>query len=186
MPPHCILPPYLAPPYLPPPYLPPQYLPPQYLPPYLSGLHVRSSRLARSPMRWCSLQFVMLGLLLACGDGGGPEDHICTAPLQVFASNSVTPTVSWADGCRVNEVVIRTTGPLIGIVWSASYPSGSNPMVPPLVYGVLPDGAQGFPDNPEPLQPGVSYAIDVSISDIAQGGENVRVGTTNLTVVLPD
>jgi hypothetical protein len=104
----------------------------------------------------------------------------------VFVSQSVTPTVTWAGGCRVNEVAIRTTGPLIGYVWYAALPTDSNRMLPPVEYGVAPVGAQEFPDDPEPLTPGVPYTIDVSISDTAQGGTFVRVGTTALTVSPPD
>jgi hypothetical protein len=142
-----------------------------------------------STLRWYSLHLVILGFLPACGDGAGPNsgtDRICTAPLQVFASNSVTPTVTWTGGCRVNEVAIRTPGPLIDYVWFTSLPTDSNRIVPPVEYGVAPVGAQEFPDEPEPLTPGVTYTIDVSISDTTQGGAFVRVGTTNLTVVLPD
>jgi hypothetical protein len=138
-------------------------------------------------MRWYSLRFVIPGFLLGCGDGSGPgSDSICQPPLQVFASNSVTPTVTWAGGCRVNEVAIRTTGPLISYVWFTSFPTDSNPMVAPVEYGVAPVGAGEFPDDPEPLTPGVPYTVDVSISDTAQGGTFVRVGTTTLTVSPPD
>jgi hypothetical protein len=139
-------------------------------------------------MRWYSLRFGIPGFLLGCGDGPGPggSNPVCEAPLQVFASQSVTPTVSWAEGCRVNQVLIRSDGPLIEVLWTVSFPEGSNPMVPPLEYGVLPDGAQGTPVNPDPLQPGQPYIIDVSISDTTQGGAIVRVGTADLTVSPPD
>jgi hypothetical protein len=135
-----------------------------------------------------SFGFVLLGFLLACGDGAGPgqTDRICSAPLPVFANNSVTPTVGWTGGCRVNQVEIRTTGPLINVVWAAFFPTDSNLMVSPIEYGVAPNGAGEFPDNPEPLTPGQTYTIDVSISDTAQGGTIVRVGSTNLTVSPPD
>jgi hypothetical protein len=134
-----------------------------------------------------SLRFVLLGFLLACGDDNGPSsDSVCKAPLQVFANNSVTPTVSWAGGCRVNEVLIRTDGPLVTAIWLVFTPSISNLLTPPLEFGVVPEGALGTPDNPAPLQPGETYIIDVTIRDSAQGGTRVRVGTTNLTVSPPD
>jgi hypothetical protein len=135
-------------------------------------------------MRWHSLRFVIPGFLLACGDddlGPGESTPVCHAPLQVFASQSVTPTVGWPKRCRANQLLIRTYGPLVTTFWTVSFPEGSNPMVSPLEYGVVPDGAEGTPENPEPLQPGEPYIIDVSVWDTAQGGEIVRVGTTDLT-----
>jgi hypothetical protein len=134
-------------------------------------------------MRWCSLRFVILGYLVACGDGAGPTGNsarICSAPLRVSATRSITPTVTWAGGCRVNQIAIHEGGPYFSLAWVPFFPSDSNLMVPPVAYGVLPNGARQLPDNPQPLQPGVTYMIDVNISDTSQNGAIVRVGSDTI------
>jgi hypothetical protein len=133
-------------------------------------------------MRRFSLRLAIPGLLLACSDGAGPDTfRACKAPVEVFVSHSVTPNVTWADGCRINELLIRTEGPLVGEIWRVFFPSNTNPMMPPIEFGVVPEGAQQTPGNPEPLQPGETYIIGVSISAPDQGGAIVRVGSTTLT-----
>jgi hypothetical protein len=134
-------------------------------------------------MRWCSQRFLILGSLLACGEGAGPgadPDRICSAPLRVSATRSVTPTVTWAGGCRVNQIAIHEGGPNFSLAWAPFFPRDSNLMVPPLAYGVLPNGASQLPDNPQPLQPGITYMIDVNISDTSQNGAIVRVGSDTI------
>jgi hypothetical protein len=130
-----------------------------------------------------SLRFVILGSLLACGDGAGPAtdpDRICSAPVRVTATVSVTPTMTWTGACRVNQIVIHEGGPNFSLAWAAFFPNDSNLMVSPVAYGVLPNGASQLPDNPQPLQPGVTYMIDVNISDTSQNGAIVRVGSDTI------
>jgi hypothetical protein len=116
-----------------------------------------------------SLRSTLLASLLACGDGTGPDAiPVCTAPLVVTATESVTPVVTWAGGCRVNQVVVSEGAPSFDLVWAAFY-ADSNPIVPPVQYGVLPTGAQQLPDVPRPLDPGTTYIIDVSIADTSNG-----------------
>ena len=124
------------------------------------------------------VRFAFLGLLLGCSDGTGPDsDRVCTTPLQVSATRSVTPVVTWAGGCRVNQVVFAQTAPQTSLAWVVYYtPSDSNGLLPPVQYGTVPTGAQQLPDTPAPLQPGATYVINVVIWDTANGGSPVIVG----------
>ena len=116
------------------------------------------------PLRWA-----LLGSLLACGDGTGPDPiPVCTSPLLVTATRSVTPVVTWTGGCRVNQVVVHEAAPNFALAWAAFY-ADSNPILPPVQYGVLPSGAEQLPDVPRALQPGTTYIIDVSVADTSNG-----------------
>jgi hypothetical protein len=109
---------------------------------------------------------MFLGLFLGCSDGTSPDpDRVCSRPLLVTATQSVTPVVSWVGGCRVNQVVIHEDGPLYSLAWAAFFPIDSNPILSPVQYAVLPTGAHQLPDDPQPLRAGTTYIIDVNVSD---------------------
>ncbi len=131
---------------------------------------------ARPPLP--SRRSAFLGLLLGCSDGTGPDsDRVCATPLQVTATQSVTPVVTWAGGCRVNQVVFLQDEPQSSLAWVVYYtPSDSNGLLPPVQYGTVPSGAQQLPETPTPLQPGATYIINVVIWDTASGGSPVIVG----------
>jgi hypothetical protein len=59
-------------------------------------------------------------------------------------------------------------------------PSDSNGLRPPVQYATVPTGAQQLPDNPQPLEPGATYVINVAIWDTANGGSPVIVGSDTI------
>ena len=134
-------------------------------------------------MNWCrSRGIASVGLLLACSDGTGPDpDRICSTPVSVTVSRSTTPVVSWAPGCRVNQVVIHEPGPQFSLAWATFFRADSNLMVPPVRYGIMPTGAQQLPDNPQALTVGTTYIIDVAVSDSSAAGGLVFVGSDTIT-----
>ena len=68
-------------------------------------------------------------------------------------------------------------GPTVSLAWVVYFaPSDSNGLLPPIQYGTVPSGAQQLPDNPQPLQPGATYVINVAVWDTANGGAPVIVG----------
>jgi len=119
--------------------------------------------------RWPAILY--LGVLAACGsssadDSTGPSElRVCQQPVAVRVVRTATLTVSWLPLCRVNQIVFHEPGPSFASPWLAYAPApDSNPIAPPVQYGVLPAGTLQFIE-PQPLTPGTMYFIDLSVTD---------------------
>lgn len=138
--------------------------------------------MSRTLQRWSVV--LCLSALSACGgasddDGTGPSEvAVCDRPVALTVVRADTLTVWWRPVCRVNQIVFHEPGPWYSSPWLAFAPSAdSNPIVPPVKYGVLPPGTIQLVE-PQPLEPGKLYFVDLSVTD--------STGTNGLRAVAHD
>ncbi|MGH7533301.1 MAG: hypothetical protein ACREL4_08420, partial [Gemmatimonadales bacterium] len=80
----------------------------------------------------------------------------CTGPVTLHVSASTTPTISWTPACLANELtVVSDSAP----AWDVEFPADTNVLAPPLVWGVLPNGAASLTGTPSPLVHDTTYVV---------------------------
>jgi len=104
----------------------------------------------------------VIGLLLvmACSDDtdviGPGELSECTAIESITVTTNPDLSFSWAPNCRLMGWNIEPTGS--GEDQWLVFSEGSNSIEPPIIYGVVPDGAREI-HAAEVLVPGLEYDL---------------------------
>jgi len=121
---------------------------------------------------------VLLGGLIGCSDSSGTEAlEICTNPVTLTVGAGTTPKISWSPACLANQVVINEQGG--GPAWAMFFVVDSNPLRPPVHYGVVQAGALGTPTSPAPLTAGTTYNVNLFVDPV--GGPAELIGTKSVT-----
>ena len=101
--------------------------------------------------------FLVLGLTLGSGCGGPSDIEPCSGDVAVSIVRFDPPQFSWEPGCALSSLVVLDAADqpfwLVG-------DNGDNRIEPPVIYGVVPDGAsEEVP--PRAFQHGNSYIVRV-------------------------
>lgn len=109
---------------------------------------------------------VLLSALCGCENPQEVEGCLGDVELSVLSGNS--PSFTWAPECGIsNLAVLDGAGQ---VMWGIHGPVGENAIVPPVRFGVSPDGAtQSAP--PQELRVGEGYVVRVFRLHRTSGGE---------------
>lgn len=78
--------------------------------------------------------------------------------MELSVAGGSSPTFSWAPSCSLSSLVVVNASE--EALWNVQAPVGRNTLVPPITYGVVPEGAHQ--EGPlEILDPGFGYAVRV-------------------------
>src|SRR5216684_5739162 len=103
----------------------------------------------------------------ACSDVTGPI--VCPNSVSLSVTAGTTPTFAWQPSCRASSLFV-TDPNTASTQWAINeLPSSldSQPMLPPVYYGILPPNMAG--DSAKPLSAGVQYFVLLTKADPAFG-----------------
>jgi hypothetical protein len=99
-------------------------------------------------------------MLLGCSsDGTNPSETlpVCIGPVTIAVSSGTSPSFSWTPACRLFFVNVE-----LGATdqWSIISDS-TDAIAPPVLYGVVPTGAEQSSSDVTPLQAGQTYDVNL-------------------------
>ncbi len=123
-------------------------------------------------------------LLEGCGGETGvvappPEPAVpeCVAPLEITVTEGLAPTFSWEGDCAIGRLVVQVQDE--DERWSTET-VGLDIYESPIEFGVHPEGATE-PEDPIPLEPGITYTVNVFTWVSVVPESLLLVGTTTFT-----
>ena len=87
---------------------------------------------------------------------------IARRPSTISTGPGTTPVFDWSPGCAVTSVWVydRPSAGLINTLWMVEGPGPTNVILPPVVYGVVPDGADQVA-GPVALTEGAATTVEL-------------------------
>src|SRR5689334_2125020 len=103
----------------------------------------------------------------ACSDATGPI--VCPDSVSVSVTAGTTPTFAWQPSCLASTLIVTdvNTSSIQWAIYKLPGSLDSEPMSPPVHYGVLPPNMAG--DSAKPLTAGVQYFVVLTKTDPAFG-----------------
>ena len=95
--------------------------------------------------------------LMSCSDAAEPPAG-CLGDVELIVSGGSAPTFGWVPSCSLSSLIVVNASE--AALWNLQAPVGRNTLVPPITYGVVPEGAHQE-GSLESLEAGFGYVVRV-------------------------